>query len=81
MARMLSRAHRACPLAQLINSKSKIDTYKIYVYIYCFFFSDMSNRANLSKNSPATPVYQEATPGPRQQHRKGAHKKKKGGRF
>lgn len=53
----------------------------MYVYIYCFFFSDMSNRANLSKNSPATPVYQEATPGPRQQHRKGAHKKKKGGRF
>ncbi|KAH8409676.1 hypothetical protein KR222_001561 [Zaprionus bogoriensis] len=42
---------------------------------------DMSNRANLSKNSPATPVYQEPTPGPRQQHRKGGHKKKKGGRF
>lgn len=44
-------------------------------------FSDMSNRANLSKHSPATPVYQEPTPGPRQQHRKGGHKKKKGGRF
>ncbi|XP_065369457.1 signal recognition particle subunit SRP72 [Calliphora vicina] len=42
---------------------------------------DMSNRANLGKNSPATPVYQEPTPGPRQQHRKGGHKKKKGGRF
>ncbi|TMW47689.1 hypothetical protein DOY81_007237 [Sarcophaga bullata] len=42
---------------------------------------DMSNRANLSKHSPATPVYQEPTPGPRQQHRKGGHKKKKGGRF
>ncbi|XP_067615116.1 signal recognition particle subunit SRP72 [Eurosta solidaginis] len=42
---------------------------------------DMSNRANLSKNSPVTPVYQEPTPGPRQQHRKGGHKKKKGGRF
>ncbi|KAH8313776.1 hypothetical protein KR067_011640 [Drosophila pandora] len=42
---------------------------------------DMSNRVNLSKNSPATPVYQETTPGPRQQHRKGGHKKKKGGRF
>lgn len=42
----------------------------------------MSNRANLGKNSPATPVYQEPTPGPRQQHRKGGHKKKnKGGRF
>ncbi|XP_005178216.1 signal recognition particle subunit SRP72 [Musca domestica] len=39
---------------------------------------DMSNRANLGKNSPATPVYQEPTPGPRQQHRKGGHKKKKG---
>lgn len=48
----------------------------------CFLFlSDMSNRANLSKHSPATPVYQEPTPGPRQQHRKGGHKKKKGGRF
>ncbi|KAH8292073.1 hypothetical protein KR054_004514 [Drosophila jambulina] len=42
---------------------------------------DMSNRVNLSKNSPVTPVYQETTPGPRQQHRKGGHKKKKGGRF
>ncbi|EDW67694.1 signal recognition particle subunit SRP72 [Drosophila virilis] len=42
---------------------------------------DMSNRANLNKNSPATPVYQEPAPGPRQQHRKGGHKKKKGGRF
>ncbi|XP_016960857.1 signal recognition particle subunit SRP72 [Drosophila biarmipes] len=42
---------------------------------------DMSNRVNLTKNSPATPVYQEPTPGPRQQHRKGGHKKKKGGRF
>ncbi|ALC47189.1 Srp72 [Drosophila busckii] len=42
---------------------------------------DMSNRVNLNKNSPATPVYQEPTPGPRQQHRKGGHKKKKGGRF
>lgn len=41
----------------------------------------MSNRANLGKNSPASPIYQEPTPGPRQQHRKGgAHKKKKGGR-
>ncbi|KAH8381801.1 hypothetical protein KR009_000273 [Drosophila setifemur] len=42
---------------------------------------DMSNRVNLTKNSPVTPVYQETTPGPRQQHRKGGHKKKKGGRF
>ncbi|EDW83174.1 uncharacterized protein Dwil_GK22456 [Drosophila willistoni] len=43
---------------------------------------DMSNRVNLSKQSPATPVYrEEAAPGPRQQHRKGGHKKKKGGRF
>ncbi|XP_037729383.1 signal recognition particle subunit SRP72 [Drosophila subpulchrella] len=42
---------------------------------------DMSNRVNLTKNSPVTPVYQEPTPGPRQQHRKGGHKKKKGGRF
>ncbi|KAH8241164.1 hypothetical protein KR032_000666 [Drosophila birchii] len=42
---------------------------------------DMSNRVNLSKNSPVTPVYQETAPGPRQQHRKGGHKKKKGGRF
>ncbi|XP_017085049.2 LOW QUALITY PROTEIN: signal recognition particle subunit SRP72 [Drosophila eugracilis] len=42
---------------------------------------DMSNRVNLTKNSPATPVFQETTPGPRQQHRKGGHKKKKGGRF
>ncbi|EDW96151.1 signal recognition particle subunit SRP72 [Drosophila yakuba] len=42
---------------------------------------DMSNRVNLTKNSPATPVFQETAPGPRQQHRKGGHKKKKGGRF
>ncbi|EDW49648.1 signal recognition particle subunit SRP72 [Drosophila sechellia] len=42
---------------------------------------DMSSRVNLTKNSPATPVYQETAPGPRQQHRKGGHKKKKGGRF
>ncbi|XP_017004928.2 signal recognition particle subunit SRP72 [Drosophila takahashii] len=42
---------------------------------------DMSNRVNLTKNSPVTPVIQETTPGPRQQHRKGGHKKKKGGRF
>ncbi|XP_022210780.1 signal recognition particle subunit SRP72 [Drosophila obscura] len=42
---------------------------------------DMSNRVNITKNSPVTPVFQETTPGPRQQHRKGGHKKKKGGRF
>lgn len=46
-----------------------------------FLYSDMSSRVNLTKNSPATPVYQETAPGPRQQHRKGGHKKKKGGRF
>uniref|UniRef100_A0A1A9ZHL9 Signal recognition particle subunit SRP72 n=1 Tax=Glossina pallidipes TaxID=7398 RepID=A0A1A9ZHL9_GLOPL len=42
---------------------------------------DMSNRANLNKSSPVTPAYQEPTPGPRQQHRKGGQKKRKGGRF
>ncbi|XP_037948835.1 signal recognition particle subunit SRP72 [Teleopsis dalmanni] len=42
---------------------------------------DMSNRVNVVKHSPAPPTYQESTPGPRQQHRKGGHKKKKGGRF
>ncbi|XP_055905256.1 signal recognition particle subunit SRP72 [Eupeodes corollae] len=42
---------------------------------------DMSKTQNLSKNSPVTPVYQETTPGPRQQHRKGGgHNKKKKGR-
>lgn len=40
----------------------------------------MTKQQNLSKNSPATERYQEPTPGPRQQARKGGHKKKKGGR-
>uniref|UniRef100_A0A1A9V0V2 Uncharacterized protein n=1 Tax=Glossina austeni TaxID=7395 RepID=A0A1A9V0V2_GLOAU len=31
-------------------------------------FSDMSNRANLNKSSPATRAYQGPTPAPRQQH-------------
>lgn len=39
----------------------------------------MTKQQNLNKNSPATERYQEPTLGPRQQ-RKGAHKKKKGGR-
>lgn len=33
-----------------------------------------------AKNSPVTEPVQ-VNPGPRQQHRKGGHKKKKGGRF
>ncbi|XP_055375188.1 signal recognition particle subunit SRP72 [Condylostylus longicornis] len=39
---------------------------------------DMSKAQNLSKSSPATPAYQESNPGPRQHHRKGGQKKKKG---
>lgn len=40
----------------------------------------MSKAQNQSKFSPATPVYQESTPGPRQHQRKN-HQKKKKGRF
>ncbi|XP_055679226.1 signal recognition particle subunit SRP72 [Lutzomyia longipalpis] len=39
---------------------------------------DMSNAANLNKNSPSPAVHQEPTHGPRQQQRKGYQKKKKG---
>lgn len=47
---------------------------------FVLLFSDMSKQHNLSKNSPATPAYQESTPGPRHQHRKGGQTKKKKGR-
>lgn len=40
----------------------------------------MSKAQNLTKSSPAA-VYQEPTPGPRQNPRKNHTKKKKGGRF
>uniref|UniRef100_A0A1A9V153 Uncharacterized protein n=1 Tax=Glossina austeni TaxID=7395 RepID=A0A1A9V153_GLOAU len=40
------------------------------MYLSIKSFSDMSNRTNLNKSSPATRAYQEPTPGPRQQHRK-----------
>ncbi|XP_059612513.1 signal recognition particle subunit SRP72 [Phlebotomus argentipes] len=39
---------------------------------------DMTKAANLNKNNPSPAVYQEPTPGPRQQQRKGHQKKKKG---
>uniref|UniRef100_A0A0K8TLY5 Signal recognition particle subunit SRP72 n=1 Tax=Tabanus bromius TaxID=304241 RepID=A0A0K8TLY5_TABBR len=39
---------------------------------------DMSKAQNLGKNSPAAPVHQEPSHGPRHQHRKGIQRKKKG---
>uniref|UniRef100_A0A1L8DW84 Signal recognition particle subunit SRP72 n=1 Tax=Nyssomyia neivai TaxID=330878 RepID=A0A1L8DW84_9DIPT len=41
---------------------------------------DMTKAANLNKNNPSPAVYQEVTPGPRQQQRNKGHQKKKKGR-